>query len=123
MQFGENAKTHQFEAVTVLGHPMLFTTAHLDHNTIPRGVHLYAVRHHSEDTEKPVQICAWALVNRYGSLLSSTPIPLQYHPKLDNSFRDIDADKDWEQSGYTVKLREYLEHYPVHKVPHKDHER
>lgn len=69
MKFGKNVKEHRFEAVTVLGHEMLFTTAHLDHDTIPRGVHLYAVRHHSEDPEKPIQIAAWAVANRYGSLL------------------------------------------------------
>ena len=115
MTFGENAKSHLFEAVTVLGHPMLFTSAHLDHSTIPRGVHLYAVRHHSEDREKPIQICAWALANRYGSLLTTTPIQLQRHSKYDNSFKDIDPEKDWEQNGYSVKLSEYLEHYPIQK--------
>lgn len=123
MNFGENAKTHQFEAVTVLGNPMLFTSAHLDHSTIPRGVHLYAVRHHSEDCERPVQICSWAVVNRYGSLLSSTPIPLKHHPKLDNSFKDIDPNRDWERAGYSVHLRDYLENYPVQKPRRVDHER
>lgn len=123
MNFGENAREHRFETVTVFGHPMLFTTAHLDHNTIPRGVHLYAVRHHSEDREKPIQVCAWAFANRYGSLLSTTPIDLQRHPKFDNSFKDIDPDKDWEQNGYSVKLSEYLEHYPIQKPRKRDHER
>ena len=123
MRFGVNAKEHRFETVTVFGHPMLFTTAHLDHDTIPKGVHLYAVRHHSEDPEKPIQLCAWALVNRYGSLLSTIPIPLQRHLKANNSFKDIDPDNDWEQNGYTVKLREYLEQYPIQKPRKRDHER
>ena len=123
MRFGENAKDHRFETVTVFGHPMLFTTAHLDPNTIPRGVYLYAVRHHSEDPEQPIQICAWAFANRYGALLTTTPIQLQRHPKYDNSFKDLDPENDWEQNGYFVKLSEYLEHYPVQKPRKQDHER
>lgn len=123
MRFGENAKKHRFETVTVLGHPMLFTCAHLDQDTIPKGVHLYAVRHHSEDAEKPVQICRWALVNRYGSLLSTTPISMMHHPRLNNSFRDIDPEKDWEQGEYIVTLRDYLENYPIRKPRAIDYER
>ena len=123
MKFGKNVKEHRFEAVTVLGQEMLFTTAHLDHDTIPRGVHLYAVRHHSEDPEKPIQIAAWAVANRYGSLLSTTPLHLQQHPKFNNSFKDIDPDKDWENRGYSVKLHEYLEHYPIQKPRFKGQER
>lgn len=123
MRFGVNAKEHRFETVTLFGHPMLFTTSHIDHSTIPKGVHLYAVRHHSENQEQPIQVCAWAVANRYGSLLSTTPIPLQRHPKYDNSFKDIDPEKDWVDNGYSVKLREYLEHYPIPKTRKRDQER
>ena len=123
MRFGVNAREHRFETVTVFGQPMLFTTAHLDHNTNPKGVYLYAVRHHSENTEKPIQISAWAMVNRYGSLLSTTPIQLQRHPKYDNSFKNIDPEKDWEQNGYSVKLHEYLEHYPIQRSRSQGKER
>ena len=123
MNFGKNANEHRFEAVTVLGQEMLFTSAHLDHSTIPRGVYLYAVRHHSEDPEKPIQIAAWAVVNRYGSLLTTTPIQLCQHPKLNNSFKNIDPDLEWENRGYSVKLREYLQDYPIQKPKKRDHER
>lgn len=116
MRNEKNAKDLRYEAVTVLGHGMLFTTAYLDPNTIPKGVYLYAVRHHSEDPEKPIQLSAWAVVNRYGTLLSTTPIHLQHHPKLNNSFKNIDPDRDWENRGYFVKLHEYLEHYPIQKT-------
>lgn len=115
MRNEKNAKEHRYEAVTVLGHGMLFTTAYLDPTTIPKGVYLYAVRHHSEDPEKPIQLASWAVANRYGCLLSTTPISLQQHPKLNNSFKNIDPDRDWEQRGYFVKLNEYLEHYPIQK--------
>ena len=118
-----NAKNAFFEAVTVLNLPMLFVCGYVDPSTLPPGVYQYAVRHHSEDTEKPIQICAWAVANRYGSLLTTTPIPLIPNARLGNSFKDIDPEKDWEPDGYTVKLREYLENYPVRRPYSKDYER
>ena len=89
-----------------------------------KGVYQYAVRHHSEDTEKPTQITDWAVVNRFGSLLSSIPIPMEKVPGSYVKKRDVDADKDWQWNGYSVKLREYLEQYPVPKPPKRqNHER
>lgn len=118
-----NAKRAFFEAVTVLELPMLFVCGYVDPASLPPGVYQYAVRHHSEDPEKPIQICAWAVANRYGSLLSTTPIPLKPHAKQDNSFKDIDPEKDWERDGYTVKLRDYLENYPAQRPHSRDYER
>lgn len=123
MRKGVSARNHCFEAVTVLGQPMLFTETHLDHSTIPKGMHLYAVRHHSKDLTKPIQICQWALVNRMGSLLSAQPIALIKHPKLDNSMADIDSDKDWLTNGYIITLKDYLQEYPIHQQKNRDHER
>lgn len=125
MRFGENASKHRFEAVTVFGHPMLFTTSHLDHDTIPKGMYLYAVRHHSENLEMPVEISDWAVVNRYGSLLSGTPIALQpfSNPKIQNRFRAIDPEKDWSSNGYQVTLADYLREYPLQKPRKREQER
>lgn len=123
MQLGKNAKEHRFEAVTVLGQPMLFTIDHLDHGSIPKGMHIYAVRHHSEYSEKPIQICQWAVVNRYGSLLTTKPVYLQRNPKLNNSLRDIDPDRDWVNEGYETTLKEYLYDHPTKLQTRNDHER
>lgn len=125
MRFGENAKEHRFEAVTVLGIPMLFTKSHLDHDTVPKGMYLYAVRHHSENCDIPVEVCQWALVNRYGTLLSGKPVALQPCPntKIHNSMRSIDPEKDWSSNGYRVTLMEYLREYPVQKPRKREQER
>lgn len=117
-----DAKTAQFDAVTVLNVPMLFTYGYVDPATLPKGVYQYAVRHHSEDTKKPIQICDWAVVNRYGSLLSTTPLRLHRHPQIKSKFKNIDPERDWETRGYHVRLRDYLEFYPVQKLA-RDHER
>lgn len=34
-----NAMTEKFEDVTVLGHPMLFTCARVDRDTVPEGLY------------------------------------------------------------------------------------
>ena len=34
-----NAMTEKFEDVTVLGHPMLFTCARVDRDTVPKGLY------------------------------------------------------------------------------------
>lgn len=117
-----DAKTAQFDAVTVLNIPMLFTYGYVDPSTLPKGVYQYAVRYHSEDTEKPVQICDWAVVNRYGSLLTTTPLRLHRHPQINLKFKNIDSEKDWESRGYRVRLWDYLEFYPAQK-PVRDQER
>ena len=36
-----NAMTEKFEDVTVLGHPMLFTCARVDRDTVPKGLYVY----------------------------------------------------------------------------------
>lgn len=113
MTFGQDAMRHRFTAVSVLGQPMLFTTAHLEHSTVPKGMFLYCVRHHSDDQEKPVQICQWALVNRYGSLLSPIQLEMKQHPHYDNLYLDIDPDKDWFTDGHRMSLATYLEEYPL----------
>ena len=37
--------------------------------------------------------------------------------------KNIDPDKDWENRGYSVRLHEYLEHYPIQKPRSKGQER
>lgn len=36
-----NAMTEKFEDVTVLGHPMLFTCARVDRDTVPKGLYMF----------------------------------------------------------------------------------
>lgn len=90
---------------------MLFTKDHLDHDTIPQGMYLYAVRHHSEDLELPVQVCDWVLTNRYGSLLSCFPLEMKRH--YDNRYLDIDPEKDWLSSDSELTLEAYLQQFPL----------
>ena len=110
-----NANTATFEAVTIFDVPMLFTSGYVNPETLPQGVYQYAVRHSSNEPDKPTQITDWAVVNRYGSLLSSIPISMDKVPGSYVKKRDLDSEGDWLWNGYHVKLSEYLELHPVSK--------
>ena len=49
-----NAMTEQFEDVTVLGHPMIFTCLRVDRDTVPEGLYMYEVRHDDDQQGDPV---------------------------------------------------------------------
>lgn len=108
-----NANTSTFEAVTIFDVPMLFTSGYVDPETLPQGVYQYAVRHSSNEPDKPAQITDWTVVNRYGSLLSSIPISMDKVPGSYVKKRDLDSEGDWLWNGYHIKLRDYLDLHPV----------
>mgnify|MGYP000116842500 CR=1 FL=1 len=68
-----NAMTEQFEDVTVLGHPMIFTCLRVDRDTVPEGLYMYEVRHDDDQQGDPVQIGNWIMVNHWGTIISNKP--------------------------------------------------
>lgn len=72
-----NAMTEQFEDVTVLGHPMIFTCLRVDRDTVPEGLYMYEVRHDDDQQGDPVQIGNWIMVNHWGTIISNKPIRLE----------------------------------------------
>ena len=49
-----NAMKETFEEVTVLDHPMIFTCARIDRDTVPKGLYVYEVRHDDDQQGDPV---------------------------------------------------------------------
>ena len=117
-----NAMTEKFEDVTVLGHPMLFTCARVDRATVPDGLYMYEVRHDDDQQGDPVQIANWIMVNHWGTLITNKPIRLEPSERINNAYRDIDPEEDWNYEGSTATVKEYMEKNPpaVHKE--KEHE-
>lgn len=117
-----NAMTEKFEYVTVLGHPMLFTCARVDRATVPDGLYMYEVRHDDDQQGDPVQIANWIMVNHWGTLITNKPIRLEPSERINNAYRDIDPEEDWNYEGSVVTVKEYMEKNPpaVHKE--KEHE-
>ena len=111
MNNGIDARKEKFQVVTVLGERMLFTNARVESKSVPKGLHLYEVRHSDEDWGEPIQIAEWICVNHWGTLLSAKPIELEKSPVIDNSYRDIDPETDWNYESYELTVREYLKEY------------
>ena len=103
-----NAMTEQFEDVTVLGHPMIFTCLRVDRDTVPEGLYMYEVRHDDDQQGDPVQI------------ISNKPIRLEPSPNRNNAYRDIDPEEDWNYEGTVTTVKEYMEKHPP--VLHKEKE-
>ena len=93
-----DARKERFELVEVLGHPMLFTCL-------------------------PVEIGRWVMVNHWGTLLSAVPIALEPSPHINNAYRSIDPEKDWNYTGEPWTVREYMDNYLPKKEREKPRER
>lgn len=115
-----NAMTEQFEDVTVLGHPMIFTCLRVDRDTVPEGLYMYEVRHDDNQQGDPVQIGNWIMVNHWGTIISNQPIRLEPSPNRNNAYRDIDPEEDWNYEGTVTMVKEYMEKHPP--VLHKEKE-
>ena len=71
-----NARSEDFEEVTVLGKPALFTPIRIDSTTVPCGYHLYELRHDDDCRGYAVQIARNILVNHWGSIITCDEIAL-----------------------------------------------
>lgn len=111
-----NAMTEKFEDVTVLGHPMLFTCARVDRDTVPEGLYVYEVRHDDDQQGEPVQIANFIMVNHWGTLISSKPITLIPNANGNNAYRNIVPEEDWSYESRTSTVKEYMgKHTPEAK--------
>ena len=110
-----------FEEVTVLGQPMLFTCARVDRSTVPKGLYMYEVRHDDDQRGDPVQIARWIMVNHWGTLISNKPVWLEPSKTVNNAYRDIDPEKDWNYEGTSSTAKEYIQKHPP--VKEKEHKR
>lgn len=117
-----DAMTEEFEDVTVLGHPMIFTCLRVDRETVPKGLYMYEVRHDDDQQGDPVQIGNWIMVNHWGTIISNKPIRLEPSPNRNNAYRDIDPENDWNYEGTTTTVKEYMEKHPPVLHKEKEHE-
>lgn len=123
MMFRKNAMDEVYEEVTVFGKPMLFTCLRIDRDTVPKGMYMYEVRHDDDQQGDPVQMANWIMVNHWGTLISNQPIKLEKSPTVNNAYRDIDPETDWNYEGVDSTLKEYMEKHPPKKEKNRNHER
>jgi hypothetical protein len=118
-----DAMQEQYERVTVLGLPMLFTNSRIDRETVPKELFLYEVRHDDDQQGDPVQLGKWIMVNHWGTLISNKPVKLEPSPSIDNAYRDIDSEDDWNYEGEEATIQEYMAEHPPEKPKQIEHER
>jgi len=111
-----NARTETFEEIMLFGKPALFTCIRINRDTVPKGLHMYEVRHDDDGIGDPVQIAKGILVNHWGTVITHETI------KLDNDgYRDINPDKDWSYgTGDCTTVDDFTKKYPPKT---KDYER
>ena len=121
-EYPYNAMKEEFEDVTVLEHPMLFTNGRVNRKTVPDGLYLYEVRHDDDQQGEPVEIANWILVNHWGTLISDKPIRLEPNAAGNNAYRLIDPENDWNYEGTVSTVKEYMERSPVLNHKEQEHE-
>ncbi len=122
MSSREDAGKEEFELVTVLEKPMLFSMGRLDRNTVPKGMYLYEVRHDDAGQGIPMEIAEHILVNHWGTLLSNAPIRLARMPGESRPCRML-CEEDWNYEGITMKLDEFRKQFPPRAKPQPSYER
>ena len=113
-----NAMQEDFEEVTILNKPALFSSLRIDRNTIPRGYHLYEVRHDDECQGIAVQIARGIMVNHWGTLITRDEIKLPPDGYLDLEPEDLNY-----TTGECDSMKEFMEKYPSIVKPPKSQER
>lgn len=81
--------------VKVLGKMGFFTDQRINRKSIPDGWYFYEVRHADNDWCEPVEVALGVLVNFMGTLIISEPILRGPFTDFDNTYKYVDADKDW----------------------------
>lgn len=113
-----NAMQEDFEEVTILEKPALFTCIRIDRNTVPHGYHVYEVRHDDDNQGCAVQIAKGILVNHWGTLITRDEIKLPTDGYLDIHPDDLNYD-----CGDCHTMKEFMEKYPPKMKQHKNYER
>ena len=101
-----NAMTEDFEEVTILNKPALFTSARIDRSTIPHGYHIYEVRHDDDCQGDAVQIARNIYVNNWGSLITQNEIAMP------DGFLDIEPDDLNYSTGDCRSMVGFMANYP-----------
>ena len=113
-----DAMEEDFEEVTVFDKPALFTPLRLDRGTIPRGYHIYEVRHDDECRGDAVQIARGILVNHWGTLVTRDRIKLP-----PDGYLDIEPEALNYGTGDCGSMKEFMEKYPPKSKPPKGYAR
>jgi len=113
-----NAMKTNFDEVTILEKPALFTPIRIDRSTVPSGYYAYDVRHDDDQQGDAVQIGKFIMVNHWGTLIMRDRIKLP-----PDGYLDIEPEALNYDTGDCRSMKAYMEQYPPKTKPPKDYER
>lgn len=106
-----NAITENFEEITILDKPALFTPLRIDRDTVPGGYYLYEVRHDDDCRGDAVQIARNIYVNHWGSLIMRDELAIP------DGILDIEPDDLNYGTGDCRSVRDFVtKHPPTERV-------
>lgn len=90
-------REENFEYVELFGRPALFTSAHIDRDTVPEGWFAYNLRGSDYDPGEPVSVEPKVVVNHAGTILTHEPVTI---PK--SGSRPLKGRLDFLRDQYTL---------------------
>lgn len=117
MGYRYDANEETYEIIELCGKPMLFTDMRIDKKTVPNGMYQYEVRYDDDNVGDPVQIARNIAVNYLGTIISNRPIKLP-----SDGYLDIDPENDWNYTGVSCGLEEFMLDNPPEKKKSRDDE-
>ncbi|WP_050642172.1 MULTISPECIES: LPD28 domain-containing protein [Clostridia] len=100
-----DAKKCEFLPVLIFGRQGLFCGVRIERASVPKGWHMYEIRHHPENPKRPVQIGKMAVNHFYGTVLTLKAIRF---PEGEWDFREIIGNRDLRFLGErAATLKEY----------------
>jgi hypothetical protein len=115
---GYNAMVETFEEVTILNKPALFTPIRIDHSSVPRGYHVYSVRHDDDSQGIACQVAKSILMNHWGDLITQDELKLPPEGYLGIEPEDLRYG-----TGDCRSVKEFIKKYPCKARPAKNQER
>ena len=113
-----SAMNENFEEVTILDKPALFTCLRIDRASVPRGYYAYDVRHDDECRGDAVQLGRFVLVNHWGTLITRDEIKLH-----SNGFLNIEPEDLNYSTGDCRNMKGFIAKYPPLVKPPREYER
>jgi len=106
-----NAMAEDFDEVTILEKPALFTLLRIDRSTVPNGYHVYEIRH--DDEGDPAQLAKSVLVNHFGSLITRSEIKLSADGCLDIEYDALNFGE-----GTYSSMTDFMDRFPAKANKH-----
>ena len=114
----QNAMTEDYEEVTLLEKPAIFTILRIDRTTVPKGYHLYEIRHDDDCQGDAVQVAKGIMVNHWGTVIMRDELPMP-----PDGYLDIEPDDLNYSTGDCRSMAEFMQKYPAKTKPPQSHER